>query len=94
MIAGEQAKMGLASFLLFVAFLSLNLGVLNLLPIPILDGGHLLFLAIEGIRKKPVSAKVQEFTSRVGLSFLLCLMLVVTYHDIVRVLSNLLKLFK
>ncbi|MGA2062179.1 MAG: site-2 protease family protein, partial [Thermoguttaceae bacterium] len=80
--AGQAAQQGPASLLLFLTFLSANLAVLNLLPIPILDGGHLIFLAYEGIRGKPADERVQVGLSLLGLAFLVGLMLYVTGNDI------------
>ena len=86
--AGEAARSGIAPYLHLIAFLSLSLAVLNLLPIPILDGGHLLFILIEMLLRRPVSLRVREVTQQVGLVFLILLMLVVSYHDILRVLPG------
>ena len=80
--AGQAAQQGPATLLLFLTLLSANLAVLNLLPIPILDGGHLIFLAYEGIRGKPADERVQVGLSIVGLAFLVGLMLYVTGNDI------------
>jgi regulator of sigma E protease len=80
--AGQAAQQGPASLLLFLTLLSANLAVLNLLPIPILDGGHLIFLAYEGIRGKPADERVQIGLSILGLAFLVGLMLYVTGNDI------------
>jgi regulator of sigma E protease len=82
--AGQAAQQGPAKLLLFLTLLSANLAVLNLLPIPILDGGHLIFLAYEGIRGKPADERVQIGLSILGLAFLLGLMLFVTGMDIFR----------
>jgi regulator of sigma E protease len=67
-----------------MAILSIGLGVLNVLPVPVLDGGHLLLLAIEGIRRKPLSVKQMEIIQGVGLSLILILMVVVMRNDIMR----------
>lgn len=83
-VTGEAARAGLAQLLGFMAFLSLQLGVLNLFPIPILDGGHLVFLAAEGILRRPLEVRTQEIAQRVGLFLLLTLMVVVFYNDILR----------
>ena len=80
--SGQAAKSGVGEFLYFLAFLSMQLGVLNLLPIPVLDGGHVLFMAIEGIRRKPVSFKVRMISQQLGLALLLGLMLLVTVNDV------------
>lgn len=75
------ARKGLGDFLHFMAFLSLQLGILNLLPIPVLDGGHVVFMAIEAVRRRPLSAKVRGMAQMVGVVLLLTLMLVVTVND-------------
>jgi len=82
--AGFSASAGLARFLDFLAIVSISLGILNLLPIPILDGGHLTYYMIELIRKKPVSEETQEFASRIGIVLLFTLMSVALYNDIIR----------
>ena len=66
----------------FIAMMSINLGFINLLPVPVLDGGHLLFYAIEGIRRRPVEPQVQEWAFRGGLAAILALMLLVTFNDL------------
>ncbi len=81
-VSGEQFKLGLESFILFVALISINLGFINLLPIPMLDGGHLMFYAIEAVRRKPASAKVQEWAFRSGFALVMVFMLVVTFNDL------------
>ncbi len=83
-IAGEQAAAGTASFLAFMALLSVNLGVLNLLPVPVLDGGHLLFYFIELIFRRPVPQRVREYAQQVGMALLLGLMVLAFYNDIMR----------
>lgn len=83
-MAGETAQMGGSSFLAFMALLSINLGVLNLLPVPVLDGGHLFFYFCELIFRRPVSRKVREYAQQVGLFLLLSLMVLAFYNDIVR----------
>lgn len=85
--AGYSASAGLARFLDFLAIVSISLGILNLLPIPILDGGHLTYYIIEVVRKKPVSDETQEFASRIGMVLLFSLMGVALYNDILRVLG-------
>ncbi len=86
-IAGDFARQGIVSFALLMAIISLNLGVFNLLPIPILDGGHILFLLIEACKGSPVSIKTMEISQQVGLALLLTLMAFVCYNDVAR-LSN------
>jgi regulator of sigma E protease len=83
-IAGTQAKKGLIPFLLFMALLSINLAILNLLPIPVLDGGHLLFYFIEGIFKREISMKCKEMAQQVGFIILILLMIFVFMVDIER----------
>jgi regulator of sigma E protease len=85
-MAGKSAKGGLASLLSFMAFLSINLGLVNLLPIPVLDGGHLLFYIIEGIRGKPVSGKIQEYAFMGGFALVVSIMLMSTWNDVARLI--------
>ncbi len=82
--AGDFAKQGLISLISFAALLSVNLGLINILPIPMLDGGHLAFYAMERVKGKPVSERVQEYALRVGLTFLLGIMLFATWNDLVQ----------
>ncbi len=82
--AGEFAQSGLIAFITFSALLSVNLGLINLFPIPLLDGGHLMLYAIEAIKGKPVSPKVQEYALRTGLVMVLGLMLFATWNDLVQ----------
>ena len=82
--SGKQAEEGASSLFMFMALLSVNLAVLNILPIPILDGGHLVFLAIEAIKGSPLSTKARGVAQQVGLVVLLSLILFVTYNDILR----------
>lgn len=84
-LAGDAAQEGFLYFIGFMAFISLNLGVLNLLPIPVLDGGHLLFLGLEILIRRPVSLKVQEIAQQVGVAALLTLMAFAFYNDITRI---------
>jgi regulator of sigma E protease len=81
--SGQAAKTGAAGFIIFLAILSLNLGFINLFPVPLLDGGHLLFYAIESARGRPLSERAQEWGLRVGLALVLALMLFVSWNDIV-----------
>lgn len=83
-MAGQQAREGLGSFFFFVAILSVNLGVLNLLPIPVLDGGHLLFFFLEGILGSPVKLKHRERAQQVGVFILILIMIYAFYNDIAR----------
>jgi regulator of sigma E protease len=83
-LAGDQAKQGFDKLVQFIAFISINLAIINLLPIPVLDGGHLLFFTIEAIKGRPVSIKVREVAQQVGLFILILLMILVFYNDITR----------
>jgi len=84
-MAGDSAKAGIGSLISFIALISINLAIINLLPIPILDGGHLLFFSIEAIKGRPVSMKVREIAQQVGLFLLILLMILVFYNDISRI---------
>ncbi len=83
-VAGASAASGLESFLNFLAYLSISLGILNLLPIPVLDGGHLLYYLIEAIRGKPVSERTQVLGLKIGMTLMLMLMLMALYNDLAR----------
>ena len=87
-IAGERMEAGWINFLYFMAVLSVNLGILNLLPIPILDGGHLVFFSVEAILRKPLNLRTMEIMQQVGLVLLGTLMIFVFYNDLVRVFSG------
>ena len=84
---GDHAEQGLMDFILLTALLSINLGLLNLLPIPVLDGGHILFFLIEIVKGKPISESNRERAAQVGLFMLLSLMVFAFYNDIMRVFS-------
>jgi regulator of sigma E protease len=81
-VAGQGAELGLFPFVGLLALLSINLGFINLLPVPMLDGGHLFFYAIEGVRRRPVSAQAQDWAFRGGLALILTLMLFTTVNDL------------
>ncbi|TDB02668.1 RIP metalloprotease RseP [Halomonas marinisediminis] len=83
-ISGDSARAGLESFVSFLAYLSISLGVLNLLPIPVLDGGHLLYYAMELVRGRPVSERTQAIGLRIGLALVGGLMLMAIYFDLMR----------
>jgi regulator of sigma E protease len=82
--AGQSARLGLDYYLKFLALVSISLGVLNLLPIPILDGGHLLYYLVEVIKGGPVSERTMEIGQQIGLTLLLMLMAFAFYNDINR----------
>ena len=86
--AGEQARAGLRYFLSMLAFLSINLGVLNLLPIPALDGGQLAFIGVESALRRPLRPRHREIAQQVGLVLLLTLMVFVFYNDIHRLIQG------
>lgn len=86
--AGQQAQVGLESLLHFMAVISINLGILNLLPIPILDGGHLLFLGLELVLRRPLDLRHREIAQQVGLVLLVALMAFAFYNDILRVIRG------
>jgi len=81
-VSGEQLSLGLPALIWMIAVISINLGFINLLPVPVLDGGHLFFYAIEAIRRRPVPVRVQEWAFRGGLAAMLALMLMVTFNDL------------
>ena len=87
-IAGEEAHAGFANVLLFTVTLSLELGIINLLPVPMLDGGHLAFFVIEGIRGKPLQVRHREIAQQVGLFLLVILMAFAIFNDISRIVQG------
>ncbi len=87
-LAGEQAREGATNLVFFIALLSINLAILNFLPIPVLDGGHLLFFFIELIMGKPVNTRVREVAQQAGIFVLLLLMIFVFYNDLARIFAS------
>lgn len=85
-MAGESARSGMSTLFIFMAFLSLNLGLINLLPIPVLDGGHIIYLIIEAIIRRPISPKIKLIVQQIGMALLLALMVFVIINDIRRFL--------
>ena len=83
-MAGQQAKAGTTNLFFFIAVISMNLAILNFLPIPVLDGGHLLFFFIEAIKASPVNTKMREIAQQAGIFVLIFLMILVFYNDITR----------
>lgn len=83
-VAGQAAQTDIAAILTVLAFISIQLGILNLLPIPILDGGHILFYLVEIVTRKPLSMRAREVAQQIGLALLLMLMVLAFYNDIVR----------
>jgi len=80
--SAAAAASGISNFLYFLAFLSLQLAIINILPIPVLDGGHLAFLGIEAVRRRPLSLKVRQYATQAGFFILIALMLLVTWNDL------------
>jgi len=87
-MAGQQAAQGASNYFTFMAIISINLGVLNILPIPLLDGGHLLFFGIEFVRRKPLNERVILVAQKVGLALLVALMVFALYNDILRLVTG------
>lgn len=83
-MAGDMAERGYVSLIVFTALLSINLGMINLFPIPMLDGGHLLFYGVEAVRGKPISERVQEYAFRFGLVVLVTLMVFSNLNDVLQ----------
>jgi regulator of sigma E protease len=87
-LAGQQFEAGWMNLLYFMGLLSVNLGILNLLPVPVLDGGHLVFLSLEAIRRKPLSDRTMEISQKIGIAILGTLMVFVFYNDIMRLVKR------
>ena len=83
--SGEMARAGVVALFGFIAMLSVNLAIVNILPIPVLDGGHMVFLGVEIVRRKPLTLKQRAAVQQVGLAFLLMIIVMVTYNDIARI---------
>jgi regulator of sigma E protease len=83
-LSGQVAQLGLSSLLNFIALLSINLGLVNLLPIPILDGGHLVFYAAEALRGRPLPARAQDYGYRIGFAIIASIFVVISFNDLVR----------
>ena len=87
-MAGEVAEMGIVPLLNFAALLSLNLAIINLLPVPALDGGHFLTLCVEAVRGKPLSPKVMHYIQNAGVGLIILLMLLAMKNDVVRIFAG------
>jgi regulator of sigma E protease len=87
-ISGQVAQLGMVSFLSFMAFFSVNLAVLNLLPIPVLDGGQLVFLIAEAVRRKPLSLELRTRLTQIGFVVLLAIMILALTNDALRILPR------
>ena len=86
-ISGQVATIGMVALINLAAVLSISIGLLNLFPVPLLDGGHLLFYAVEAIRGRPLSERAQEMGFRIGLGLVLMLMVFATYNDILHLFA-------
>lgn len=86
--SGQSAKAGINTLFWFIAMLSINLGLMNLLPIPALDGGHLFFYGLESIIRKPISYKIKQSLTKIGLLFLVSLMIFSFYNDIIKIVTK------
>lgn len=93
-VSGAAAEGGLATLLQFTSFISINLAIINLFPIPMLDGGHVVYITLEAIRRRPLSEKAMEYSQKVGFSFLILLMFLAVFNDITRLKSDIVKPFK
>ena len=87
-MSGEFARRGFVALLMFMALLSVNLAIINLLPIPVLDGGHLVFLAIEGVRGKPLSLNARLRLTQLGMVLIMLLVVLVFTNDILRIFGG------
>ncbi len=87
-MAGQQAKAGMTNLIFFIAVLSINLAVLNFLPIPVLDGGHLMFFIIEAVIRRPINTRMREIAQQAGIFILIMLMIFVFYNDITRIFAS------
>jgi regulator of sigma E protease len=83
-MSGQVAQLGLTSLIGFIALLSVNLGLVNLLPIPVLDGGHLMFYAAEAVRGRPVPPRAQEYGYRLGMAIIACIFVFASFNDLAR----------
>ena len=94
-MSGDAASAGISTLVIFAAFLSINLGLINLFPVPLLDGGHLLFYAYEAIFRRPLGPRAQDVGLKIGLALVLGLMVFATFNDLLRlpVVKQLVALF-
>ncbi len=90
-LSGQYAKLGFLPLILLIAMININLAVINLFPIPVLDGGHILLFSIEAIRRKPLSEKKLVVIQKIGIAFFITLLVLVSYNDILRWAGELLK---
>ncbi len=92
-VSGAAAESGIAQLLQFTCFISINLAIINLFPIPMLDGGHVVYLAIEAIKKKPLSQRSMEISQKIGLTLLIFIMFLAIYNDLSRVKGDIVSSF-
>ena len=86
--AGQSARVGWFAYVSFLALISISLGVLNLLPIPVLDGGHLVYYALEALRGRPLSERVVELTQKAGLAMIAAMMVLALFNDLTRLIGS------
>jgi len=84
-LSGETARIGVISFLGFIGLISVSIGLLNILPLPVLDGGHIVIVLVESIVRRTISTRIKLFIQQIGLVLLIALVLIVSYHDVIRV---------
>ena len=84
-LSGETARIGITSFLGFIGLISVSIALLNILPLPVLDGGHIIIVIVEAIVRRPISVKVKLIIQQIGFAMLIALFLIVSYHDVIRV---------
>jgi len=87
-MSGDSARSGILDFLTFIAYISVSIGFLNILPIPMLDGGHLAFMIIEAVIRRPIPEKIKINLMKAGMAALLLLIIMVSYHDIIRIIAS------
>jgi regulator of sigma E protease len=87
-LAGQQAREGLLNLFYFMGVISISLAILNLLPIPVLDGGHLFFFGLEVVLRKPISIRKREIAQQIGFAILAVIMILIFYNDIVRLVTK------
>jgi regulator of sigma E protease len=86
--AGQSARVGWYAYLSFLALISISLGVLNLLPIPVLDGGHLVYYGLEALRGRPLSERFMELTQKAGIAVIAAMMVVALFNDLTRLIGS------
>jgi regulator of sigma E protease len=87
-LSGESARQGSGAFLFFIAYISVSIGFLNILPFPALDGGHILYVAIETVIRRPIPTPIKLWIQQIGMALLILLVLFVSYHDVMRIFAH------